>query len=388
MLLFIDFRKAFDLVDSDLLINKLFHYGFDNHAINLIKNYFNNRQQIVKIKSTLSSKQVTKLGVPQGSLLGPLFFIIFINDLALMVKSMSCKLFADDTTLLSQGNDLNELINKFKHNIVQIITWCNMSRLDINWSKTYFMFVTNKRIKPPAEIEISGHKIKVVTEFKLLGVTIDNKLNFNKYISSIKIIVFKKMYSIKRLFHLCTAVRLQFYKTFIMPYFDYCSTIACYFPKYTLQKLQNCFNLTLERLFKFKPDNNDMNQYNNKLEKYGLNNFIHRIISRLSDFIHKIINKENSPELLKSQLILNSNIEKGHQLRNKNQFSISLQLKNHFGEATFNCFFTKFINNIILKDLYINFNFFKKRIYNNINIIYDKFINVFPKFKLDCKLIT
>ena len=80
ILLLIDFRKAFDLVDSNLLILKLFHYGFGNSALNLVKNYFENREQIVKIGRTTSSTAPLSLDVPQGSCLGPLFFIIFIND--------------------------------------------------------------------------------------------------------------------------------------------------------------------------------------------------------------------------------------------------------------------------------------------------------------------
>jgi len=115
------------------------------------------------------------------------------------------------------------------------------------------MFVTSKRIKAPKEIEITaGISLKVVEQFKLLGVTIDNKLNFETYASMIKKIVNRKLYSIKRLFYLCQSVKLQFFKIFIMPHFDYCSTIYCYFPKATLQKIYNSYNYIISKLLNLK----------------------------------------------------------------------------------------------------------------------------------------
>jgi len=94
------------------------------------------------------------------------------------------------------------------------------------------MFVNNKRIKGHKVIEITaGISVRVEEQFKLFGVTIDNKLNFETYASMIKKSVNKKLYSIKRLFYLCQSVKLQFFKSFIMPHLDYCSTLFCYFPK-------------------------------------------------------------------------------------------------------------------------------------------------------------
>ena len=111
MLLFIDFKKTFDLVDSNLLIEKLFHYGFSNKALDLIKNYFFNRQQKVKIKDTFSDLLLNLLGVPQGSVLGPLF-------LAFLLKDLMDKLFADDTTLIDTHDNMDILITKFKKKLI------------------------------------------------------------------------------------------------------------------------------------------------------------------------------------------------------------------------------------------------------------------------------
>jgi hypothetical protein len=113
LLLFIDLRKAFDLVDSRLLLRKLFHYGFDASALNLLANYFTDEFQTVKYDKKRSPLMSIKLSVPQGSVLGPLFFLIFINDLA-FISELVCKMFADDTTLVDADEHLETLIRRFK----------------------------------------------------------------------------------------------------------------------------------------------------------------------------------------------------------------------------------------------------------------------------------
>ena len=116
------------------------------------------------------------------------------------------------------------------------------------------MFVTNKRVESPKEIIIKNVYIQVVDDFKFLGTTLDNELNFIKNSSLLKKIINRKLFSIKRLFFLATSVKIHFYKTFILPYFDYCLSLSIYFPKSTIQRINNCFNLCLYRLFKLKPD--------------------------------------------------------------------------------------------------------------------------------------
>ena len=97
----------------------------------------------------------------------------------------------------------------------------------------------------PNSINILGNDVNVVTSFKLLGITIDNKLNFKQYASDIRKAINHKLYSIKKLFYLSFNVKLQFLKTFILPYFDYCSTIIIYFNKTLIQKIANYFYICL-----------------------------------------------------------------------------------------------------------------------------------------------
>ena len=292
MLLFIDFRKAFDTVDSNLLLTKLFHYGFDTGALFLIADYFKNRSQITKIGNNSSKKNTISLGVPQGSILGPLLFLIFINDLCFHMEDTSVKLFADDTTIYNSSENFSDLIIQYEHDVSNILEWCNKNRLDINWSKTFFMVITNKRTKIPDSLIIKGHNIKLVKEFRLLGVMLDNKLNFNTHVSRLCLSINSKLFAIKRLFYLSTDVKIQFFKTFILPYFDYCSTLLIYFNKQTIQRLCNKFYLCLHLLFKIDVSEfDDYNQLNTFLrDKYQISGFQHRLFHRLSVFSFKLLN--------------------------------------------------------------------------------------------------
>ena len=132
LLLFIDFKKAFDTVDSKLLLSKLFDYGFDTGSLLLIADYFTNRSQKTKMGNSISESKPILLGVPQGSILGPIFFLIFINDLLFYLSDVSAKLFADDTTLYCCGSELDRLKIKFGKIIDQLLEWCRKNRIDIN----------------------------------------------------------------------------------------------------------------------------------------------------------------------------------------------------------------------------------------------------------------
>jgi hypothetical protein len=212
LLLFIDFRKAFDTVDSHLLMDKLIHYGFDNNALKLISNYFSDRKQIIKQwdpnKPLNTEPMPVTLGVPQGSCLGPLFFLIFINDLTHFLD-LATKKFADDTTLYLTGDDINQLQKDFSKRVSVVISWCENNRLDINWKKTFAMVITNKRVAIQKEIFINGQPVQVVDSFRLLGVTIDRKLSFVDHASNVCKSVNQKLFSIKRLFYLATSVKFN-----------------------------------------------------------------------------------------------------------------------------------------------------------------------------------
>jgi hypothetical protein len=164
-------------------------------------------------------------------------FLIFINDMPDYLQSLVTKLFADDITLIFVGDDLDSVISEYKLGINLLIDWCKHNKLDINWSKTYIMFIFNKRLKFPKLIEFSGAMVDVVDTFKLLGLLIDCKLTFLPFVTQQCISINRKLYAIKRLFYLPYDTKLQFFKSFILPYFDYGITLSIYLHKLAIRKL-------------------------------------------------------------------------------------------------------------------------------------------------------
>ena len=307
MLLFIDYRKAFDTVDSSILLLKLeFGYNFSKSAIDLIANYFKHRKQVVKFGFNLSETEDIDLGIPQGGKVSPFFFKVMINDLPFLLYLLSL-MFADDTTIYKATENKDEsvksLIRSFILELNPLLDWCFFNRLDINWKKTEIMFISSRRVIYPKTIMIDNKSVDVVDSFRLLGVVIDNKLNFSQHVSTVCKQINTRLFSIKKLFYLPTTVKIQFFKTFILPCFDYCLSLVIYFPKYTIQKLANSYYMCLFKLFNFNFNNKDCTYINNFLKRYKLFSFEHRILLRISMFIFKIIRSPFGPLLLKNQII-------------------------------------------------------------------------------------
>lgn len=339
------------------------------------------------------------LGVPQGSILGPLFFLIFINDLLFFLADVLAKLFADDTTLYCSGAELDELRREFERYIKLLLEWCSNNRIDINWTKTFFMVITNKRIKIPESFIFNNIEIKCVNEFKLLGVTLDSKLSFNTHVSNLSRCINSKLFSIKRIFYLSTSVKVQFFKTFILPYFDYCSTLMIYFSKSLIQKLCNKYYLCLHKLFKIDfSDFTDFNKINDYLlEKFSIPAFQHRSFQRLSIFSYKMLNCENAPKVINDVLLTNY-LELSmfkfnplyvpvntKELRSRviNNFSPDIVTK--FKLNTMKYFFNIFFNCFDLTTFNLSLNEFKSYYKKNINYIFTAISKTFVKFNLTIK---
>ena len=133
---FLDLTKAFDTLDHEILFAKLEHYGIRDVALQWIKSYFSYRRQFVRINQTCSSTQTIKCGVPQGSILGRLFFILYINDHPRASKLTESLLFADDTSIFFLNSNPNYFENVLNNELINIDVWLKCKRLSINVLKT------------------------------------------------------------------------------------------------------------------------------------------------------------------------------------------------------------------------------------------------------------
>ena len=184
--IFLDLKKAFDSVDHGILLKKLEKHGIRGNALSLIKSYLTNRKHAVKLENCLSDFLTLKIGVPQGSVLGPLLFLIFINDLP-NCSNFATKLFADDTLLSAEAKNFEDLQAIVNCEIDKVCKWLSQNKLTLNVKKSKFMIVANQTGKKRENffVSMNGNNLERCQSYKYLGVFLDENLCWNTHIDYI-----------------------------------------------------------------------------------------------------------------------------------------------------------------------------------------------------------
>ena len=224
----LDLKKAFDTVDHDILLMKLNHYGISDAALSLFRSYLSSRKQFVRVNDKFSEPRQMVCGVPQGSILGPLLFIVYINDLCSISKSVHSIIFADDSNFFKSGKDLASLSKEMEQEMIDVILWLNANKLSLNVIKTKTMAFCphQKNENPQVKLQINDTEIEQVKTSKFLGVHLNEHLNWTEHISHVtkKVAQVSGMiYSSKS--YLPKKSRLELYNTLALPHIMYCNPI-------------------------------------------------------------------------------------------------------------------------------------------------------------------
>lgn len=227
----VDFKKAFDLVDHQILLHKLKMYGLQDETLMWFDTYLTKRRQQVSINNTNSDFKEISYGVPQGSILGPLLFLIFINDLPLYTASVCTDLYADDTTLYDIQDSMEQIESNLQSAIDNLNIWCQNNGMILNSSKTKVMLVaTNQKRQrlhsDSLNLNFNNEPLNMITEDKILGVYVDNNLTWSEHTKYLTRKIASSIWLLSKIKKfLSQAHRLQFYKSYIQPHIDFCNII-------------------------------------------------------------------------------------------------------------------------------------------------------------------
>ena len=249
--LFLDLKKAFDTVAHEILIGKLKVYGIDGLELEWFRSYLSCRQQYCALNGDKSSSQQVTSGIPQGSCLGPLLFILYLNDFESCLKFSKANLYADDTEVSFSSNEPSDVTRNFQAELKNISEWMRMNKLSIQPEKTEFMVIDHPRRQSKLpELQpfyLDNIRIKQVHKTKYLGLTVDDKLSWNEQYKSVKGKVAGGLVSLRKLKNILPQSQLlNVYQALVESHLRYANVVWGTLSNTKLSNLQRYQDRALE----------------------------------------------------------------------------------------------------------------------------------------------
>ena len=287
-----DLSKAFDCLNHELLIAKLEAYGFDQSSLSYIYSYLSDRKQRTKVNNSYSSWSSIKCGVPQGSILGPLLFNIYLNDIFYFANKCDIANYADDTTPYSVEKSMDTLVSSLETDTNIFIKWFRDNYFKLNADKCNLII---SKQSEGISINIVDEIIECSSSVKLLGITIDNKLNFDEHVTKICKKASQKLHALARISHHMSQEKLRvIMKAFIESQFGYCPLVWMFYSR----TLNNRINKLHERALRLVYKDTRLS-FNELLRKDNSFTIHHRNLQKLATEMYKVTNGL-APPIMKS----------------------------------------------------------------------------------------
>ena len=232
---FLDIEKCFDTINHNILLRKLEHIGIQDSELFWFKSYLADRSQLVRCNGEESPPTKIDIGVPQGSILGPILFLIYINDIVQHISSGSCNMYADDIAIYATGNSTEEVNAKLQRATTDAYMWYEGNKLSVNINKSNVMLIgSSRQINDLSAVNLSislgEYQLNQIQSTKYLGVTIDNNLTWNEHVGNLSSKISRQLITLRRASKVAPKSLLEkMYKSNIMPTMEYaCSVWGCW----------------------------------------------------------------------------------------------------------------------------------------------------------------